>query len=151
MLTHPVTSYWHRANELCLVVPPSSWVPFKEGSLLFVKSLVWLDQAPTGNWTHRTTWSVQSTPYCRLLWSAGVTEGLFVTRELHQEPRPQIPTGYIYSLLVEHGVHMSGSTGTSGWLYPGQHLSVSGHSQRGLPGVLRPTVKGLTGLGSNLM
>ena len=32
-------------------------------------------------------------PYRRLLRSAGVTEDLFVTRELHQKPPPRIPTG----------------------------------------------------------
>ena len=32
-------------------------------------------------------------PYHRLLRSAGATEDLFVTRELHQEPPPRIPTG----------------------------------------------------------
>ena len=32
-------------------------------------------------------------PYRRLLRSAGATEDLFVTRELHQEPPPRIPTG----------------------------------------------------------
>ena len=34
-------------------------------------------------------------PYRRLLRSAGATENLFVTRELHQEPPPRIPTGYL--------------------------------------------------------
>ena len=27
MLTHPVTLYWHWADQLCFVVPTSSWVP----------------------------------------------------------------------------------------------------------------------------
>ena len=33
-------------------------------------------------------------PYRRLLRSAGATEDLFVTRELHQEPPLRIPTGH---------------------------------------------------------
>ena len=37
--------------------------------------------------------SAGSSHYRCLLRSAGVTEDLFVTRELHQEPPPRIPTG----------------------------------------------------------
>ena len=36
MLTHPVTLYWHRADQLCFVVPPSSWVPCKKRPLPFL-------------------------------------------------------------------------------------------------------------------
>ena len=67
MLTRPVTLYWYRADQSCFVVPTSCWISCKQEPLPFLKSLVWLDQAPTGNWTHRTTWSVLSPPYCRLL------------------------------------------------------------------------------------
>ena len=42
-----------------------------------------------------------SPPYLCLLRSAGATEDLFVTRELHQEPPPRIPTGYPDSSFVE--------------------------------------------------
>ena len=31
MLTHPVTLYWHWADQFCFVVPTSSWVPCKQG------------------------------------------------------------------------------------------------------------------------
>ena len=58
-------------------------------------SLVWLDPAATGNRTHKSSWSVLGPPYRRLLRSAGATEDLFVTRELHQEPPPRIPTGHM--------------------------------------------------------
>ena len=60
----------------------------------FLMSFVWLGPAPTGNRTHKSTWSVLGPPYCRLLWSAGATEGLFITRGLHQEPPPRTPTGF---------------------------------------------------------
>ena len=50
---------------------------------------------PTGNRTHKSSWSVLGPPYRRLLRSAGATEDLFVTRELHQEPPPRIPKGYL--------------------------------------------------------
>ena len=95
MLPQPVTLYWHRADQLCFVVPTSSWIPCKQGPFPFLTSLVWLDPAATGNWTHITTWSVLSPPYRRLLRSAGATEDLFVTRALHQEPPPRIPTGSV--------------------------------------------------------
>ena len=36
MLTHPVTLYWHRADQLGFVVPPSSWVPCKKRPLPFL-------------------------------------------------------------------------------------------------------------------
>ena len=36
MLTHPVTLYWHRADQLCFGVPPSSWVPCKKRPLPFL-------------------------------------------------------------------------------------------------------------------
>ena len=36
MLTHPVTLYWHQANQLCFMVPPSSWVPCKKRPLPFL-------------------------------------------------------------------------------------------------------------------
>ena len=36
MLTHPVTLYWHRADQLWFVVPPSSWVPCKKRPLPFL-------------------------------------------------------------------------------------------------------------------
>ena len=41
-------SYWHRADQLCFMVPTSSGVPGKQGPLPFSISLVWLDPAPTG-------------------------------------------------------------------------------------------------------
>ena len=141
MLTHPVTLYWHRADQLCVVVPPSSWVPCKKRPLPFfnvfgmtgpssnresnpqillvsagsplsspftISRGYWgpiryqgapleaptpdpQGRAPTGNWTHRTTWSLLSFPYRSLLRSAEATEGLFVTRQLHQEPPPEPP------------------------------------------------------------
>ena len=34
-LPHPVTLYWHQADQLCFVVPTSSWVPCKQGPLPF--------------------------------------------------------------------------------------------------------------------
>ena len=74
MLTHPVTSYWHRADQLCFVAPTSLWLPCKKRPLSFLTSLVWLDPAATRNRTHRTTWSVLGPLYCRLLRSAGATE-----------------------------------------------------------------------------
>ena len=95
MLPQPVTLHWHRADQLCFVVPLSSWIPCKQGPFPFLTSLVWLDPAATGNWTHITTWSVLSPPYRRLLRSEGATEDLFVTRALHQEPPPRIPTGSV--------------------------------------------------------
>ena len=93
MLTHPVTLYWHRADQVCFVVPTSSLVPCKQGPLPFLKTLVWLDPAPTRNRTHKASWLVLGPPCCRLLRSAGATEGLFFTRELHQELPPWTPTG----------------------------------------------------------
>ena len=45
-----------------------------------------VDPAPSGNQTHETSWSVLGPPYHRLLRSAGATEGLFITRELHITP-----------------------------------------------------------------
>ena len=36
MLTHPVTLYWQRADQLCFVVPPSSWIPCKKRPLPFL-------------------------------------------------------------------------------------------------------------------
>ena len=35
-LTHPVTLYWHRADQLCFVVPPLLWVPCKKRPLPFL-------------------------------------------------------------------------------------------------------------------
>ena len=58
MLAHPVTLYWHRADQLCFVVPPSSWVTCKKRP-----SLVWLDPAATGNRTQKSSWSVLGPPY----------------------------------------------------------------------------------------
>ena len=107
MLTHPDTLYWYRADQSCFVVPTSSWIPCKQEPLPFLKSLVWLDQAPTGNWTHRTTWSVLSPPYCRILRSAGATEDLFITRELHREPPPRTPTEYLDVCLFVCGISLT--------------------------------------------
>ena len=56
---------------------------------------LWYDPAPTGNRTHKSSWSVLGPPYCRLLRSAGATEDLFVTRELHQELPSRIPKGSV--------------------------------------------------------
>ena len=36
MLPHPVTLYWHQADQFCFVVPPSSWVPCKKRPLPFL-------------------------------------------------------------------------------------------------------------------
>ena len=58
--------------------------------IVFGMTLV--DPAPTGNRTHKTSWSVLGPFYQRLLRSAGATEGLFATMELHQEPPPWTPT-----------------------------------------------------------
>ena len=40
-------------------------------------------------------------PLVRLLRSAGATEDLFVTRELHQEPQPRIPTRMSLSSIAK--------------------------------------------------
>ena len=93
MLTHPVTLYLYRADQLCFMVPTSSWAPCKQGPLPFLKSLVWLDPAPTGNWTHRTTWSGLSSPIAAFYDQHWGTEDLFVTRGIHQELPLRIPTG----------------------------------------------------------
>ena len=73
MLTHPVALYWHQADQLCFMVPTSSWAPCKQGPLPLLTSLVWLDPAPTGNRTHKSSWSVLGPPYHRFLQSAGAT------------------------------------------------------------------------------
>ena len=63
-------------------------------------------ETATGNRTHKSSWSVLG-PHRRLLRSAGVTEDLFVTRELHQKPPPRIPTGLgaTEDLFVTRGLH----------------------------------------------
>ena len=68
---------------------------FKQAGATIIFSVFWYDLDPTGNWTHRTTWSVLGPPYRHLLLSAGATEDLFVTRELHQEPHPGSPWGIL--------------------------------------------------------
>ena len=44
--------------------------------------------ATSGNKFFEISWSEMGAPYHCLLQSAGATEGLFATRELHQEPPP---------------------------------------------------------------
>ena len=100
MLTHPVTLYWHRADQLCFVVPPSSWVPCKKRPLPFLNVF---GMTRPRNRTHKSSWSVLGPPYRRLLQSAGATEDLFVTRELHQEPPPRIPS--VRRVKRHHNLH----------------------------------------------
>ena len=48
-------------------------------------------------------------PYRRLLRSAEATEDLFVTRGLHQEPPPRIPTGQAWMSFTIKAKAMAGA------------------------------------------
>ena len=52
--------------------------------------MTWTQHQPR-NQTHKISWSVLGPPYRHLLRSAGITEGLSATRELHQEPPSPTP------------------------------------------------------------
>ena len=41
MIPHPVTVYWHRADQLCFVALTPDWVPGKQQPLLLFCYLVW--------------------------------------------------------------------------------------------------------------
>ena len=121
MLTDPVTLYWHWADQLCFVVPPSSWVPCKKRSLPFLNVV-----GMTGTSSNResnpqillvSAGSPLSSPFTRGYWGPILCQGLFVCgisltsgqlfnelfpdcTRLHQEPPPRIPTGYPLNDLV---------------------------------------------------
>ena len=89
MLTHPVTLInWHRADQLCFVVPASSWVPCKQGPLPFFNVLVWPGPGTNRESNPQNLLVSAGSPYRRLSRSTGATEGLYDTRELHQQTPP---------------------------------------------------------------
>ena len=89
MLTHPVTLYWHRADQLCFVVPMHFIVSTMQAGTTPIFNIFGMTGPSTNRESkHKSSWSVLGLPYRRLLRSAGATEDLFFTRELHQEPPP---------------------------------------------------------------
>ena len=89
------------------------------------------DEVPicsSGTQCHKSSWSVLGAPYRRLLRSAGATEDLFVTRELHQEPPPGIPTG----LYNQHGLLRTYSLPGSSIRSPPPGIPTGLYNQHGL-------------------